>query len=397
MFALDAIAGSFTVPTSGSQDVGSLGFDPNLVLLYWTSSTADGNAVDYSSGIGIVTAGEQLALYGRQTDGSLNADGYHDTGSCIAIINSSDVVTERFTCAFGTTGQNKFTVTTVTGGAAVKVFYIAMTVTAAKLVAFQTNTTTADQAITGAGFAPDALFFLTAGIQDTDITNQAATYSHLGFGFAASASSEVGLGNSVLSASNADTGSQSSSKSIYVPTTSAMWLEGDIKSMDLDGATIQWTTVQGTAVAAWLLFIDGVQANCGAFNQTNGTGDSTVSSIGFTPEAIGFGSFCLASASGQQSNARMALGGAASTSLEGGFWSGAASGNNTADHAFDSDEALMCWSAGTPTNNSRGNVTSIGSGTFTLSWTVADSTLRQVVWWALGDLASAARRVVIVQ
>lgn len=390
--AFERDAGIIALNTStGAQTVSGLSFPPKVIILRWNELTAPGASAGapdgYEMGIGAATATSQFAIYGRQTDGSLNADGRHTSDKCLTRIDSNGVVREAATCALASDG---FTLTITTATSAIIVQWMALggsDLTNVAIKQFDSPTATGTAGVTGVGFQPTAAMFFTAG--STAAIPSSFAYSRISVGIAASASSQAGMGNCVLSASNADTGAQSTSKALYVPDTSAMYLVGAVDSFDADGFTIDWTTVQASPVHMWAILFEGLRAEVGALNQPTSTGTQSYVSFTHTPEVMIFGSYCLAAATGQQAHARMSLGGSLSAALEGAYWAGAVSGNNIADAAVAVDGSVLCYTAGTPTLNAKAELVQLTSIGFDLNWLSADATQRQVIFISLAGTSGA--------
>lgn len=397
--ALDTASGALTLNASGDTTVSGLAFTPNVVMLAYTYATADGpSQTTVQWAYGIKTTSEEMSFGIRGGQGSASREGHHTNNACLRLTNGAGGNTDRATCALTADG---FTLTHSTGSTAIRVNWRAMAVTAAKLVSFETNTTTADQQVTGAGFRPDATMFFTSGILTTSLSTTSTSGGHPGMGFAASDTVEVGNGVSMIASNLNNTGSQSNSKLIYVPTDTGMWLEGDVKSIDADGITIQYATVQASPMIGWLLFLQGVSANAGSFNQPTSNGNSVVSGIGFSQKLIGLMSNCLVANTGQQVDARIAVG-SATSGVDTASGIASNGGNNRTGQWIQSTQAIECRTAAASANpvlQSTGATSNFGAGTWTLTWSTTDATARQILWYALGDAASppAGKRKVIIQ
>jgi hypothetical protein len=384
--------GSFQLnTTTGNQVISTLTFRPKIVFFKWSEQTTTGtSSAHYSIGYGVaISSSSRAAIFLRQSDGSLNIDARHAENRCIAVVNGSGTVTESADLV--SMNSNGFTINVANAATAVRVSFEAWggtSLTNAALIRFTTPTTAGSSQVTGAGFAPDLAHFFTAGL--TAAPPATATGGRLGFGFAASVTAQAGLGNSVLSGTNADRGAQSSSKAIYVPNTSGMYLEANVSSFDADGVTLNYTKVQTTGVHAWAVFVKGLQGSAGSLVQPASPQNQSVT-LPFEPEAAFFSSYCHPSASGEQATAKLSLGFAVSATEESVNWAGANSGNNQAQQANLQDAAIACYTAGgggTPILNSKAHFISNNPAGFTVNWSAADSTPRQVIFFAVAEANS---------
>lgn len=382
-------AGSFQLNTStGNQTISALGFQPKIIFLKWSGQTTTGtSAVDYSIGYGVaVSPSSRAAVYSRQVNGSLNADARHANNRCLVVINSSGTVTEAADLV--SMNPDGFTINVTDATAAVRVSFEAWggsSLTNVALVQFTTPTSTGTRQITGAGFAPDLAQFFTIG--STTAPPSTMTGGRFGFGFAASSTAQAGLGNSVLSSSSNDTGAQSVSKALYVPDTSAMYLDANVSSFDSDGVTLNFTTVQSSSVYAWAVLTKGLRAAVGSFTQPASAQSQIINSLSFKPEASFFATYCHAPATGQQATGKVSLGFSVSSTQQSANWTGANSGNNQAQQANFTDATIACYTASssTPSLNSKAVFTSNDATGFTLNWSNANATQRQIVFMVVAD------------
>ncbi|MCW5978670.1 MAG: hypothetical protein KIT09_11360 [Bryobacteraceae bacterium] len=382
-------AGAFQLSTStGTQTISGLGFQPKIVFLKWSGQTTTGTfAADYSIGYGAaISAMSRAAVFARQVNGVLNAKAIHADNRCLVVVSYNGTLTEA--ADFGSMDADGFSISVVTAGSAIRVTYEAWggtAVTDVALVPFSTPTTTGSQTITGAGFAPDLAQFFTVG--QTTAPPSSSTGGRFGLGFAASPTQQAGFGNSTLTSSSNDTGAQSTSKAIYLPDTSAMYLEGAVSSFDSDGVTLNYTKTPTSAVYAWAVFVKGLRAKVGWFSQPTSAQSQTITSLEFEPQATIFASYCWAAAAAQLGTAKVSLGFVVSPAEQSVNWAGANTSNNQSQMVNFANYAIACYTAA-PSNvtlNSRAALASNNTDGMTITWSNADSTQRQVIFLAVAE------------
>jgi hypothetical protein len=166
-----------------------------------------------------------------------------------------------------------------------------------------------------------------------------------------------------------------------------MWLAGGVTSLDPDGFTFDWTTVQASTVKLWALGIRGVRGYVGAVNQnvTPTTGNQAVTAVGWTPSMLLMGTFCAATVSGQQNDEVFSLGGA-TASAQGHNAIASVSGSNNNGLANYATKLQTCLLGGTPTIQSQATFTSFDAPGFTFNNTTVDATSRALLYLAMGPL-----------
>jgi hypothetical protein len=251
------------------------------------------------------------------------------------------------------------------------------------------KTTTGNQAYTGVGFQPTALM-LFAGKWSTEPlntnTNGAFTY-----GFATSSSARGAVAQRSKNSVNPQVAKhrQSASKVAISLTDAGVFTEADFVSFDADGFTLNYTTSGGTADTIYYLALRGPSVKVGTFNQATATGNQATSGVGFTPKALLLlsGNDTSANNDNTLADAQISIGAASSTTERFSLWTGErdAVSPTDADRNLDQTKAIKLFSAGTPTLNAAADLNSFDSDGFTLNWTTADATARQVLYFAIGN------------
>lgn len=154
---------------------------------------------------------------------------------------------------------------------------------------FDSATVTGTQAITGIGFKPKlVILFSCKNAADTGTGVEANFISMMGAG---TGPTERFAGSSW----ERDTSDPTEADRRFISTAiltmnenAVITMEADLASMDDDGFTLNWTTVNGTARKVFYLALggDGVQVKIGFFNTNTTTGNQAVTGVGFKPQML---------------------------------------------------------------------------------------------------------------
>jgi hypothetical protein len=250
------------------------------------------------------------------------------------------------------------------------------------------------QAITGVGFTPSCILFapcidtgtssnLDDGTQEpamgwTDGTRNGFSAVHSGDGQAFAITSRV----------------QKTTGCIGLLTASTLAWEAELDSFDADGFTVNWTTrTSASAAGIYYLALAGVNAYAGTISQPTTTGTQGITGVGFQPSAVLFQSVCATANGSVQTHNRHVLG-ASDGAAHLAAWQGdqdSADPTITARYFTNAKCIAMATEAATgssSTLNAAADVDSLDPDGFTLDWTTADATARQVLFLALGSLGA---------
>lgn len=381
---LSAQVGSITCPAStGNQSTTGVGFQPKIVMFWSNGMTADGAGTEVcqSWGAGVSSS----SRFGICTAGATASR--HDNGKCIVV----DVASGAPKCAADMVSLDAdgFTVNWTTVSSGILVNYLALggaDLTNAAIKQFTSPTSTGNQATTGVGFQPDLVIF--GGLTNTATAPPATlgTALPLDMGWMTSAaqgdlswnySSGGGVVNAYQRTASAFAGISGSTKV----------REAAYVSLDSDGFTLNWSAVSASARYIWAICLKGGQYKVGAFDKPTSTGNSGVTGVGFQPAAELFLSFGIAAQTTVSTSARAAMGGATGTSNRG---STANSNESTFTNLtyLTRTAALRMDADGTALGEA--DFVSHDSDGFTLNWTTADGTARQVLYFAAGSSPSAS-------
>jgi hypothetical protein len=394
--ALNAKIGSLTEPlATGNQAVTGVGFQPVLVLFWWNRKTADGTTADAEIGFGVgVSPTARRAIGFNSVDAqttSINA-AVNQSAKCIYYARGGSAVAD-----YVSNDSDGFTINwSVVSGGAFLVNYLALggaDLTNAAVGTITAKTTTGNQAYTGVGFQPTAIL-LFAGKWSTEpldtTTNGAFT-----FGAATASTARGVVGERSKNGANPQVGKhrQSTSKIAVSMTDAGVFTEADFVSLDADGFTLNFTTAGGTADSVYYLALKGPSVKVGAFNQATSTGNQATTGVGFQPKAliVFSGNDTSANNDAAGANGSLSIGAGTGSTARFSLWAGDldAVSPTQADRDLDRTKLIKLFSPGTPTLNAAADLVSLDTDGFTVNWTTADATARQVNYFALGDAAGA--------
>lgn len=246
--------GSFAFnTTTGNQSVTGVGFRPSVVFFQLTIQTATGDAnANNPYGFGVMTQNDQWALgvKSQNTSDPTNTSRSFANNRCI-LLPSTTADSVVHAASYVSMDTDGFTVNVNTAqGTALLCNYLAIRGGKWKTgTDTQRITTTGLKSTTGVGFTPSALMF--AGVCDTT-TNGSSANARMFFGAAdGTRNVSVWTGDRDNSANTIAQTHQSNTKCIVHATESALLpavnAEADLDSLDGDGFTLDWTTVDGTA------------------------------------------------------------------------------------------------------------------------------------------------------
>ncbi len=261
---------------------------------------------------------------------------------------------------------------------------------------------TGNKAYTGIGFQPDFVMFIYTRQNETGVQSHA----EFGLGFATSSSEEGAVvGVSEDGRTTSDTfRAQRTDRVIYqlTPSTGALNAEAEFVSFDSDGFTLNWIDLpNNTNDKFHYMAMKGGKYKVGSLYQlTTGTGGTCPAappnctqsiSVGFQPTGLFLSSFNNVASSSIQSHNRISFG-FSHVTTEGATWAGdrdnIASSTYVAGYFHNSKVirlATEAQTAGSSTTNAEADVQSFDTNGFTLNWTTADTTAREILYVAFGN------------
>lgn len=247
-------SGSFAANTStGNQSVTGLGYQPDIVFLFITNQTGNGQTNgNVSYGLGVATSPSARWTTGITTQHSqstMNTQRYFYDNHCLVIADPTSAAIDG-SADFVSMNSGGFTINWDDApAAAYLVGYMAIKGGRWKVGTDTQKTSTGTRSTTGVGFVPKGVIF--ASHCDTT-TNSIAAHSRLMFGATTGVSNNVALWagdqDAAVGLSVSDT-IMSSSKALVMategtPTTNA---EASLSTFDADGFTLNWSTADATA------------------------------------------------------------------------------------------------------------------------------------------------------
>lgn len=389
---MQAKVGALTVPSgAGNQSYTGLGFTPKVVIFFGNRRSADGGSRNASQNpdqpyyFGAASSSSDQAVFYIRDDFSATTNSASRTTNVIWSVGLSGTNTEgttNFEADYISHDSDGFTLHWGKGNAtAYVVNYLALggsDLTNAKVVTWTETGSSVfptNQAVTGAGFQPDAIFFC------TENTNDGGAVPGLGYGFAESGGSKAfwtGGWDSVTS-----WGQYIRTDEVLSTTSGKICREADTVTFDSDGFTLHWTFTPSNTDRGLAICLKGGSYKVVGFNQKTSTGTQSTTGIGFRPAAVFFGSSGVASSTSLQHAASTQIMLAATDGettrhlIYHSASGGGGSGSGTSVHQYRNDD-------GTESVAVDGSLVSINADGWTINWTSADATARQIIGIAFG-------------
>lgn len=391
--------GTLTAQTStGNQQITGVGFQPKALIFFYTTQTATGNSSASSGyGMGFTTGSSNSYAVATYSVAAGTSDTARVSSESKAIIILSGVSTIGGAATLVSFDSNGFTLNWTTAAAAAYIIhYVALGgsgITNALASTFSLANSTGDQSVTGIGFQPDFLLFLSIGSNSASETIDANDLFSVGF--ASSSSYQAGLSlHSRDAQATSDTCSvQRTDNSIVLagpagtacPTIDAL---ASLKSFDSNGFTITRNDAPSATVKVHYLALKGGYYKVGYFNSPTVSGSQSISDVGFAPDGLILTSFALAASTSAQNNYYFGFGSSDGT-MSGRISRADIDGDNNPDPdvSTNTSQVFGAYTA----NGTVGlvaSLTSFDSTGFTLNWTSVQSTNRQILYWAIGGITT---------
>lgn len=406
-FVPTAYQGSFQAQGStGTQTVSGVGFTPSAVLFYWTEQTTEGTNTsgdNASVGIGFTTgtANERASSYWTETAGSADTGRYGATSAMIAVQNGLNGTLLNI-AELDSFNSDGFVVNWTTANAATHIIhYVAFNsavVTDAVAETFSLTTGTGNLSVTNAGFQPEFVMFISAMTSTSD-TNTAEGGIMVG---AAQSSSAEWV--TTIRSEDAGTSADTCIQQRIDNSIAFIAHDGGANDCNVQDALADFTQFtadgfdinksDGPAVArdVFYLALAGPGFSVGNLTSPTSTGNQSVSSLSFRPDALFFAGFGIAATTAVTANSLggFSVGSVASTSAP--TAQGAVAVTDTdADGSPDPDPRTVTTAVyteietATPNQEAEADLVTMNSDGFTLDWTNVDETGNQVLWWAISE------------
>lgn len=396
--AVVAKRGSFVAnTTTGNQAITGLGFQPSAVIFLSASLTALGGADADLGAVGVAVSPTQrwsVAWARDDTGAAANAGKRHSDAHCISLLSNGTPTVDAL-ADLVSMDAGGFTINWSDAPAsAVLIEYLALggigSVHAGKS---QFRTTVGTQAVTGVGFVPKVLFLATAALNSVPPGNAATTSPRmLGLGAAVGTSLGAYLALGESDASNPAQSQTYQRDGRALGACSTNLEEFSIQSMDADGFTFN-QGVAGVGTADYFFYLALADANLEATLVTDAqqtTVGSSAEDVNIHPAAlIGFanGINTANDTSGSPSttrDGRYAIGFRDGTS-QASIWGHSADGVVADTDRAHSQTKFLRFLDGSRTVQAECDATLDAEG-YTLDWTTADATARQVFVLVLGEV-----------
>jgi hypothetical protein len=255
-----------------------------------------------------------------------------------------------------------------------------------------------NQSVTGVGFRPTTVVHVHVGADFT--SNPPASGASACIGLGAMADSGSQWTTTFYTTDNSKTSDtqryQRTTKVIAgISSGNTVAKEAQYVSMDADGFTINWTTIDGAASRVFSLALKGINVGVGGFNKTVAAAPASqsVTGLSFKPKAVLLASYQDVAQTTVQTHSRFGLG--ASNQINKGssaVQDTDALGITSVDGIDKTSKAFVKVNNNTPAIDAEADLTSFDSAGFTLDWTTNDAVATEILYLAI----ASGRRIWIV-
>lgn len=391
--ALNAALGLINSPgATGSQATTGLGITPDAMLLITNLMTAAGSQVDAQMSVGFATgSGTQVTAGYNSNDGSASSDVVRDVlTNRVVGAYTGGATTAELNADLTSLDADGFTLNynTVLTGADISYLGLSGTdVNGATAGNFASATATGTQAVTGIGFQPNLVLFIT-NLQT--VSGTANNNSCFSFGVAASSTARwacgIGMQNAQTTMNNRRAFYDNRCILVAAAGSNAVAHDADFVSMDADGFTIDWQTAPGAAYLVGYIALSVTNVKVGNFTQKTSTGSQATTGVGFQPDVLMLASAGHDTANTVVDTARFSIGAGISSSARWSYWTGDedGAGNAIAESRYATNKVITIASGAPPGVSAEADLTSLDSDGFTLNWSTADATARNIGYIAMG-------------
>jgi hypothetical protein len=388
--AIDLEVGQFTSPTStGNQDITSVGFQPQLVLMMMNNRTAAGFEIDSEMTLGAaVSSSSRFHVSYAAQDFFSSCDSRHADNKCIAQYAIGPTLVEE--ADFVSFLSNGFRINWSTANASQRLidYFCIGGISNVAIKQFTSATSTGNQAITGVGFQPDAMAIFAMYAGTAPPAN--ATDARMVTGFTdgtndrcVSAFVQDGTGNVVRAKkNNAVINSLASGGTILE--------RASLNSFDSDGFTLNWSTVSGVARYYWAVCLKGVNTIVGTISQTS-SGNQAYS-IGHATKAAMFSMDGNTTDDTVNTSLATMSFGVADDNSDLAKYVSRDSAFDDALQADDSNDCIVDLDLDDGSTIFAGDIASLDSNGFTVNWSPVDVPGREVYYMSFssGETIEAA-------
>ena len=385
--ALSTFVGSFTVPTvTGNKATTGVGFAPKAMFFWGNRRATDAatgsntNNQDQPYYFGMATVNASVVHQGVSPIGDDFVSTQVETITTACILDWNHTPTTNYQADFISMDADGFTVHFSTANATAYVInFLALGGSDMEnaIVLSQTSPAgTGNQATTGAGFVPTAIIFVTGVTASSSLAASA---------FVGAASATTQRWMTAWDFSSTSNCYQRTVKVVGRWNGASIGAEADLVSFDADGFTLNWSTAAtGSTILA--LCLRGGQYRAGTITQKTSSGTQATAGVGFKPTGLMFATFGYAAQSTVHTTApsRQMVGAVSDTTHravvylgDGSF--GVTDLDRTKCYTIQSDAASPTTTAAADLNQA------FDADGFTLNYTTADATSREILYLAFGS------------
>jgi hypothetical protein len=385
---------SFTKSTAAapaSQSITGIGFKPKAVIFFWTAQTSTGNNPEVAVGYGFTTGPlNERAIAMAADDDDTTGDAVRRQSQSNAIIILDPDGTEfRAAAELTSFDADGFTINWTTNeSVATIIHYIAIggsDLTNALASSFTITTGAGTQSITGVGFRPDFLMFISMDTTTMDSTLLDTAKASIGFASSPTEEAGIGVALSPTGIAISDTFVRQRTDNAIVELTDAGAEDtlADLQSFDSDGFTINKSSSSDATVFHYLA-LKGGGYKVGSFNKSTGAAPASqsITGVGFKPTGMILASKNLAANTAIEAEGRISFG-ASDGTMEGATWFHDKDGLDTTDANKRTSTTKVAVHASQTTLNAEADLTSFNTDGFTLNWTTNNAIAEEIVYVAL--------------
>lgn len=380
---------------TGSQSVTGVGFQPKAVIFYWTRQTTNGTSAGTENyfGAGFTTGTTQeraVSVWSDQATILLSAssDAARRTSeSSMILIQSTNgaVVGAAELTSFDVDGFTLNWTTSNTSGYLVR--YVAIGGSDIENVQAGTvslNTSFGTQAVSGVGFRPDALMFLSGGTSTHGSDVSDGKFS-LGF---ATEEDAVGYGtliedNVLLTSSTCSQERTDAMLVLLADTCNNADARVSLESTESDGFTLSIDDAPSSAVDVFYLAVQGGSHQVGVFTSATTTGVQAIPTE-FEGHTLLLAGHNKTTSTSVTANAAITFG-AATSSAAGSIASNDWQGLLPDAEARTNSVLYTAIENTTPVLTREASLDGFASSEATLDWTTNNGTAVEMLFWLIGD------------
>src|SRR5574341_1114652 len=385
--------GSFTKSTGGapaSQSITGVGFQPEAVIFFWTRQTSAGTLAGIHSGYGFATGSSNERAIAIASDDNANTSvtGMRQSQTKCIIILSAGTPTLGAEAELTSFDSDGFTINWTTNEAEADIIhYIAIggtELTNSLASSFTATAGAGSQSVTGVGFQPDFIMFLSIDSTTMD-SNLAIGKANIGFAKSSTARGAVGVLLEDAQGTSDTYVRQRNDRAIteLADTNGGEDMLSDFTSFDTDGFTINNSAADATTVH--YLALKGGRYMVGSFGKSTGGApvSQSVTGVGFKPTGLILTSKDLATNTGAVAEGRISFG-ASDGTTEGATWFHDKDNLATVDANQRTSTDKIAVHASQTTLNAEADLTSFDSDGFTLNWTTNNAVAEEIIYVAFG-------------